>query len=247
MKVPKVIVTVVCLLTSLTMQAAELRIYAASSMTNVIDDIKPIFAKRDITIKPVYGSSSSLARQVAAGAPADVFVSASSDWVDYLVKNQSIRSDNVTTVANNRLVAIAPVTAPFESFDYHDQATWITLLADSRLAIGQPDSVPAGIYAKQTLQNLKLWASLQHHLAPTNNVRVALALVERGESPLGIVYNSDAIQSAKVKIVSEFDNSLHTPIVYPMAIINESPYTEALKQYFISSEGKALLKKHGFE
>lgn len=246
MKVPY-IATFVALTISFSASAEDVRIYAASSMTNVLNDLITSYESSHDGIKvvPVYAGSSALARQIENGAPADVFVSANEKWVNYLINKEMINGDAVTEWASNKLVVIEPkggdTNLVLESAD-----SWIHALGPTRLAIGNTQAVPAGIYGRESLEALKVWPELEKHLAPTSNVRLALALVERKESNLGIVYKTDALLSDKVSIVREFDDSLHTPIRYPMAVFNQDAQTQAFVDYLNGEQGKAILDKYGF-
>ncbi|WP_050938321.1 molybdate ABC transporter substrate-binding protein, partial [Vibrio harveyi] len=196
--------------------ATELKVYAASSMTNAVNDIAQQFeTKYDVTVTPVYGGSSSIARQILNGAPADIFISANTKWMDYLVKSKAVKNDSVTNLVRNSLVLITPKASTIEPFDFSDANAWNQALEGNRLALGNPVSVPAGMYAKESLTNLGVWKKLERQIAPAKNVRLALALVERGEAPLGVVYKTDALLTDKVKVVGEFANDTHADIIYP--------------------------------
>ncbi len=228
--------------------ASDLKVYAASSMTNAIDEIVQDFQeKHKITVTPVYGGSSSIARQIMNGAPADIFISANTKWMDYLVSAGVIVGDSVTSLARNRLVLIAPTFSSAASFDLSSEKGWETALNGHRLALGNPSSVPAGMYAKESLTTLGVWADIQGKVAPAKNVRLALALVERGEALLGVVYKTDAQLTDKVKVVEEFDVHTHTAITYPAAMINDSSESKLFFQYLQSDEAKNVFAQYGFQ
>ncbi len=228
--------------------ASNLKVYAASSMTNAIDEIVHDFQKKyNITVTPVYGGSSSIARQIMSGAPADIFISANTKWMDYLVDSGVINSDSVTQLARNRLVLIAPIYSSSTSFDLSNARGWVTALDGHRLALGNPSSVPAGMYAKESLATLGVWSEVQDKIAPAKNVRLALALVERGEAPLGVVYKTDAQLTDKVKVIAEFAADTHTAIVYPAAIINDSSESKYFFQYLQSDEANSVFAQYGFQ
>ncbi|HCE1605665.1 TPA: molybdate ABC transporter substrate-binding protein [Vibrio parahaemolyticus] len=228
--------------------ATDLKVYAASSMTNAIDEIAQDFKEKyDVTVTPVYGGSSSIARQIINGAPADVFISANTKWMDYLVDEGVIDSDNVTNLVRNSLVLIAPQSSNLAAFNFADANAWEAALNGSRLALGNPTSVPAGMYAKESLTTLGVWKEIQTKVAPAKNVRLALALVERGEAPLGVVYKTDAQLTSKVKIVGEFASDTHAAIVYPAAVVNDSTESRQFFQYLKSEDAKRVFAHYGFQ
>ncbi|TOP97054.1 molybdate ABC transporter substrate-binding protein [Vibrio parahaemolyticus] len=228
--------------------ATDLKVYAASSMTNAIDEIAQDFKEKyDVTVTPVYGGSSSIARQIINGAPADLFISANTKWMDYLVDEGVIDGDNVTNLVRNSLVLIAPQSSSLAVFNFADANAWEAALNGSRLALGNPASVPAGMYAKESLTTLGVWKEIQTKVAPAKNVRLALALVERGEAPLGVVYKSDAQLTSKVKIVGEFASDTHAAIVYPAAVVNDSTESRQFFQYLKSEDAKRVFAHYGFQ
>ncbi|HFI9411677.1 TPA: molybdate ABC transporter substrate-binding protein [Vibrio parahaemolyticus] len=228
--------------------ATDLKVYAASSMTNAIDEIAQDFKEKyDVTVTPVYGGSSSIARQIINGAPADVFISANTKWMDYLVDEGVIDSDNVTNLVRNSLVLIAPQSSSIAVFNFADAKAWEAALNGSCLALGNPTSVPAGMYAKESLTTLGVWKEIQTKVAPAKNVRLALALVERGEAPLGVVYKTDAQLTSKVKIVGEFASDTHAAIVYPAAVVKDSTESRQFFQYLKSEDAKRVFAHYGFQ
>ncbi|MYM58762.1 molybdate ABC transporter substrate-binding protein [Vibrio sp. OCN044] len=227
--------------------ATSINVYAASSLTNVIKALgDAYYAKTGVTVVPVLASSSSLAKQILAGAPADIYISANTQWVDYLVEKNKIQGDAVTNVASNKLVVIAP-NNQLMALDVSSKEQWLTHLKDKRLVVGDTRAVPVGIYAKQALQAMGVWQSLHDKLAPVSNVRVALRLIEREEAPLGIVYQTDAQTSNKVKVVATFPSSSHTMITYPMALLNSDTKTLDFANFVQSKQGTALLNQYGFQ
>lgn len=180
-----------------------------------------------------------------SGAPADLYISANTKWSDYLVQQGIINSDAVTNIAHNQLVVISPINHP-EPLELEKPEQWSKRLSGQRLAIGQTNAVPAGMYAKEALESLGLWSGLKGQLAPVNNVRVALTLVERGETPLGIVYKTDALVSDKVKVIGTFPASSHTAITYPMAKLNDKQTTKDFAAYLQSTQAQAVFKQNGF-
>lgn len=223
----------------------KIRVYAASSMTNAIDALVEQFeATRNITVSKVYAGTSSLARQIEQGAPADVFISANLRWTDYLIENGIVSSDNVSNLARNQLVVVSN-----DQIDLNltQAESWELALDGGRFAIGQTQSVPVGIYAKEALQSMGVWEQIQRYSAPTNNVRTALALAERGEVPLAVVYLTDAKLSDTLNIAAFIPSDTHSPITYPIAKLNDDVATVSFVDYLLSSEGQAVLKQFGFQ
>ncbi len=231
-------------------QAEDVSVFAAASTTNALDEIAILFkAKTGNGIKASYASSSTLAKQVEQGAPAQVFISADLKWMDYLAEKKLINAASRINLLGNTLVLIAPSdsTIPAQSID---KATDLAkLLGDNRLSTGDPDHVPAGIYAKQALETMGQWASIGPRLARTDSVRAALALVERGEAPLGIVYSTDAAVTKKVRIIGVFSSSLHDQVIYPAALVagNETESARQFLDFLKSNEAKGVFVKYGFK
>jgi molybdate transport system substrate-binding protein len=196
----------------------------------------------------VLGGSSSIARQIEYGAPVDIFISANTLWVDYLIEKNVFDEASSTNIASNRLVVIQNKTLQTgEGFQLNSDHAWLHLLNQGRLAIGNFQSVPVGIYSKQALENLGVWHSVVSSLAPVNNVRQVLALVERGETRLGIVYKTDALQSDKVRMIAEVDASLHQRIVYPLVVVKKSKASADFSAFVKSEQGQAILQRYGFD
>nr|WP_328805319.1 molybdate ABC transporter substrate-binding protein [Spirabiliibacterium falconis] len=227
----------------------KLTVFAAASMTNVLQEIATQFKDehKDTEVVFSFASSSVVARQINEGAPADIFISANQKWMNFLEENNKIVNDSRRTIAGNTLVLIAPKTAGDVKFD-PAKPEWVAYLGDRYLAVGDPDHVPAGNYAKTALTNLELWGQVENKLARAANVRAALALVERGESPLGIVYATDAAESNKVQVVGTFPQSAYNAIEYPAAIVKEhdSKTAQDFMTFLGSDKGKATLAKYGF-
>lgn len=228
--------------------AGNLTVFAAASTVQVLDEIRDHWDPENKTrLRIVYGSSGALARQIDAGAPADIYFSANSHWVDHLAQQKRIRPDTRLTVFRNRIVLVAPATAQLPTPFSLQTGIAAALGPDGRLAIGDPQHVPAGIYARQALGGLGLWAQLSHRTVRTQNVRLALALVQRGEARLGIVYYTDAIQTGQVRIVATIDGSLHAPIDYQAVATNTAgPAADRLLAYLASDAGRTIYRKFGF-
>ncbi|MCK8078145.1 molybdate ABC transporter substrate-binding protein [Vibrio sp. 1CM2L] len=235
-------------LTSTHLFAAEkLRVYAASSMTNAVNLLVEEFEKdHSVDVIPVYASTSSLVRQIERGAPADIFISANEKWMTHLVDRKLVSSDNVTNLCENELVLISHKETSV-TLDLSKGEQWTKLLTNERLAVGNTMSVPAGIYAKEALETLGVWDDVKTRLAPSNNVRMALALVERSEAKLGIVYKTDALLSKEVNLVSTFPSDLHTPIRYPVAKLSDKVVAEEFYTFLKSEKAKDTLNSFGFE
>lgn len=223
-----------------------IRVYAASSLTNVLNEIIERYqGETGNKVLAVYGGSSSLSRQLMNGAPGDIFISANTQWMEYLVENQRISRDNVTKLISNQLVVISGKSNSLD-FDISDPQQWRAQLQGEWLALGDPQSVPAGLYAKQMLENLGVWESVAGHIAPSKNVRLALALVERGEAKLGVVYRTDATLSQKVTVLATPDQNLYDQIVYPAAMISHSAATEQFYHYLQSQPSQQVFAQYGF-
>lgn len=224
-------------------------VFAAASLTNALSEIGLQYDEQ-YQAKTVFSfaSSSTLARQIAQGAPAQIYLSANQKWMDYLVESQSVQQGSRVTLLRNSLVLIAPNTEAKQDIQLNKQWDIKASLNGNRLAVGDPDHVPAGRYAKQALSYLGLWQQAEPLLARGNSVRGALVLVERNESPLGIVYATDAQLSKKVSAIATFPATSHRPIEYPLALVNQqpSPASIAFYQYLQSTQAKAIFEKYGF-
>lgn len=228
--------------------SASVTIYAASSMTDAMNELIELYQiENKVKITPVYGASSTLARQIEQGAQADVFLSANEQWANYLVEKSLIPADQVQLLVSNELVLITPADNPQALFQLDDAKQWQAQLQNERLAVGQVDSVPVGIYAKEALTNLGVWDVVQPRLAQASNVRAALLLVERGEAPLGIVYKTDAVLTAKVRIIKSFDASTYSPANYPIALLNQQPQSRAFYDFLRSPLAAKVFVKYGFK
>lgn len=235
----------------LPVQAETLTVFAAASLKNAFDEIGEAFtAETGVEVVFSFAGTSALARQIEQGAPADVFVSANRQWVNYLSERGVINRASTTNFASNNLVLIAPIASSFEA--PLDLASADDLLAalgeDGRLAVAMVDAVPAGIYAREAMESLGIWDVLQDHLAQSDNVRSALFFVARGEAPLGIVYASDAVADANVQIVGRFPDGSHTPISYSASQNADIGMrnTESLLTYLTDTEAQLILSRHGF-
>ncbi|MEE6031018.1 molybdate ABC transporter substrate-binding protein [Avibacterium paragallinarum] len=228
---------------------AKLTVFAAASMTNVLEQVKSSYLKlhpkEEIDFS--FASSSVLARQIDQGAPADIFISANQKWMDFLAEHKALEPTTRVNIAQNRLVMIAPKTSKLTQLDVQNPQ-WQSVLANSYLAVGDPAHVPAGKYAQQALTYLHQWQAVEDKLARASNVRAALALVEQGEAPLGIVYATDAAASQKVKVVAVFPENSHAVIEYHAAIVagNANQESVTFLNYLQSQEAKQIFTHAGF-
>lgn len=223
------------------------RVFAAASLTNALNEIAAEWQKLGHP-KPslAYAASSALAKQIEAGAPADVFASADLAWMDYLDQRRWIAPNTRANLLGNELVLIVPKAKRFPlqlkpGFD-------IAGAFSGKLCTGEPGVVPVGIYARQSLESLGWWSPLQGRIVGTDDVRTALAFVERGECPLGIVYATDAKISDKVEVLDRFPDDSHQPIVYPFAAVKGArPQAQAFLQYLQTSPtAAAIFERYGF-
>jgi molybdate transport system substrate-binding protein len=225
-------------------------VFAAASLKEALDAASAAWSKQS-GVRPTlsYAASSALARQIDQGAPADVFISADDTWTAWLRQRARLREGTVAPLVTNRLVLIAPAAAPPSVLRLAPGAPLASALgADGRLALGDVASVPAGRYARAALEALGLWQSVSGRLAQTENVRVALTLVARGEAPLGIVYATDARAEPRVRVVDTFPVGSHPPIVYPVAIVGDarSRHAQGFVDFLRSPAGMAVFAAHGF-
>jgi molybdate transport system substrate-binding protein len=226
----------------------QLLVFAAASLRNALDETNAIWARetgRKALIS--YAASNALVKQIEAGAPADVFLSADLDWMDVAASKNLIRSETRVNLLGNSLVLIAPVDAAIQ-VSLLPGGNLVSILGKGRLAMGNVNAVPAGKYGRAALERLGLWATLKDKVAQAESVRAALLLVSRGELPLGIVYRTDAAADPSVKIVANFPDGSHPPIVYPAALTATSrhPDAQAFLQFLRLGQAKSLFEKQGF-
>ena len=226
----------------------RLTIFAAASLTDALRDVDALYAKRSgASVRESFASSSALARQIEAGAPAQIFVSADTRWMGYLVRKGLIAAE--APLLGNELALIAPADSTVGPRAIDGRIDWSRLLgAEGRLALADPDQVPAGLYAREALKKLGAWKELEPRLARAEDVRGALVLVERGDAPLGIVYVTDARVSTNVKIVGVFPSESHSPIVYPAAIVKgaQTPPVQAYYKFLRGPTARAVFVRYGF-
>lgn len=225
----------------------EVIVYVAASMTNAINDINKLYETRYHThIKTSYAASSTLAKQIEQGATADIFISADTAWMDYLVQKNLVTKSNTQHLLGNTLVIIAPKNIPFNTSIRFEPSFNIGSALTGKLCTGNTNSVPVGKYAKQALHNLGWWEKIQPKLVETEDVRSALTFVDRGECQLGIVYATDAKISKNSQIVGTFPLTTHTPIVYPIGLVKQNAETQRYYQFLQSPQAKAIYQQYGF-
>jgi molybdate transport system substrate-binding protein len=225
----------------------RLMVFAAASLTNVLGELAPAWEKRSgVTVKLSFAASSMLARQIEAGSNADVFISADQEWMDYLQARHLIAQASRVDIVRNRLVLIAPADSKIV-LEIRPGFDLAGALAGGRLSAGDPDTVPAGRYARSALMSLGVWDQVADRLVRADNVRSAMNFVSRGEASLGIVYATDAQIDHKVRVVATFPDNTHAPITYPAAATVKAGQKAADFLAFLrGNEAAALWKKYGF-
>lgn len=225
--------------------AEKVTVFAAASLTNAMQDISAAYKTehKDADIVFSFASSSVLAKQIEQGAPADIFMSADQKWMTYLIDHKLAKDKE--DLLKNALVLIAPKQSKLDKVEINASTNWDAILPKGeRIAVGDPEHVPAGLYAKESLTNLGVYDKLSPQFAPASNVRDALMLVERNEAVLGIVYSTDAKVSDKVKIIGTFPADTFKPIEYPITLLK--PEAKDFYQYLKSPQAKTIFEKYGF-
>jgi molybdate transport system substrate-binding protein len=226
----------------------SLVVFAASSLTDVLEEISAAYTRNTgQTVTLSFAASSALARQIEAGSPADVFLPADTEWMDYLEKRQLIAAGSRRNLLGNRLMLIAPADSKI-TLDIVPGFALAAALGNGRLAMGDPDAVPAGRYARHALISLGVWNSVAERIVPADSVRSVLALIARGEAPLGIVYETDALRQKSVRVVGVFPEASHSKIIYPVAL---TPAARAGSASFVnflrSPQGRKIFGRYGFQ
>jgi molybdate transport system substrate-binding protein len=238
------------LLAPLAARAQELTVFAAASLTDAMKDVSAQWAQAGHQqLRMSFGSSSTLARQIEQGAPANLFASADEKWMDYLAEKKLIAADTRKDLLGNDLVLVVSAEKP-QHVTISPGFNLLGLLGpNGRISTGDPAHVPVGIYAEQALKKLRLWDAVSPRLARTDDVRAALLLVERGEAPAGIVYATDAAVSKAVMIAGTFPADSHDPISYPFAVTKsgDTPEARALMIYLSGPEARAIFVQRGFK
>jgi molybdate transport system substrate-binding protein len=226
-----------------------LLVFAAASLKNALDEVNEAWTKQSgVVLRASYAASSALAKQIEEGAPADLFLSADLQWMDYVEQKKLIRAGTRQSLLGNSLVIVAAKDSKTGNLKIDEKLDLAKLLGDGRLSVAGIEAVPAGRYAKAALTKLGLWTSVEKRLAEAENVRAALALVSRGEAPLGIVYSTDAAADTGVKIVGTFPAGSHPAIVYPVGVVETSknPGADGYRKYLSGPDARRTFEKHGF-
>jgi len=223
-------------------------VFAAASMKNALDDVDAAFtAKTGVKVSASYAASSTLAKQIEQGAPADIFVSADTDWMDYAAGKKDIDDASRVNLLGNSIVLIAPKDSKIGNVSIGQGFDLAKLAGDGRIATGDVKAVPVGKYAKAALEKLGSWAAAEPKFAMAESVRAALTLVARGEANLGIVYSTDAKVEPGVKIVGTFPADSHPPIIYPVAATRTAkPEAASYLAFLHSQAAKSVFEKYGF-
>jgi molybdate transport system substrate-binding protein len=229
-------------------QDKSLTVFAAASMKNALDDIDAAFtARTGVKVAASYAASSTLARQIEQGAPADIFLSADTDWMDYATGKKNIDEPTRVNLLGNSIVLIAPKDSKIDNVAIGPGFDLAKLAGDGRIATGDVKSVPVGKYARAALEKLGAWQAAEPKFAMAESVRAALTLVARGEAVLGIVYSTDAKVEPGVKIVGTFPADSHPPIIYPVAATATAKAEAASYLAFLRSQAaRTILEKYGF-
>ena len=229
--------------------SAKVTVFAAASMTDALQQVAKDYAKQNPKNEVVFSfaSSSTLAKQIEEGAPADLFISASTKWMKHLSEKGLTVKETEKLLVGNELVLISQKDSKLQNVDIA-KGEWIKQLKDAYLSVGDPAHVPAGQYAEEALTKLNLWDQVKDKLARAKDVRAALALVERGEAPLGIVYATDAKVSKEVKAIGVFPQDSYKPADYPVTILKDhnNAETQAFLKYLESPEAKKVFADYGF-
>jgi len=225
-----------------------LTVFAAASLKNALDDINMQFSKASgVKVTASYAASSTLAKQIEQGAPADVFASADLGWMDFAHDKKLINDATRINLLGNRLVLAAPKTSPLGDVAIGPGFDLAALAGDGRIVTGDVRAVPVGRYAKAALEKLGAWAKAEPKMAMAQSVRAALALAARGEAPLGIVYETDAKVEPNVKVVGHFPAASHPPIIYPFAATTTAkPQAERYLGFLRSAAAKNVFERYGF-
>jgi len=228
-------------------EQTQILVFAAASLTDALQEIGTAYEKTSaVRVKMSFDASSNMARQIEAGAPADVFFSADTQWMDYLQSHNLIQPASRHNVVGNRLVLIAPAASEIK-LKIAPHFPLAAALGNGHLATGAPDSVPVGRYARSALSALGVWDEVAGRIVAAENVRAALMYVARGEAPLGIVYANDALIDKKVRVVDTFPANTHEPIVYPVALTKGAkPEAAGFVSYLLGPQAHAVFIRYGF-
>jgi len=227
----------------------QILVFAAASLKNALDDTNAAFTKATgVKVTTSYAASSALAKQIEQGAPADIFISADLQWMDYLGERKLIKPDSRINLLGNKLILVAPADSKIANVAIAQGFDIAKLAGSSRIAVADVNAAPAGRYAKAALEKLGAWAAAEPKLAQAENVRATLAFVARDETPIGIVYETDAKVEPKVKIIGAFPDGSYPPVTYPVAATTTET-KQSVPQYlhFLRTPvAKAIFEKYGF-
>ena len=229
--------------------AADIAVFAAASLKEALDaQVKAFEARTGDKVTVSYAGSNVLAKQVEAAAPADIFISADLDWMDYVDQRHLLVPGSRVNLLRNTLVLIVPATSA-STLKISPNFALAAALGNDKLSMANPDAVPAGKYGKSALEKLGVWTAVESHVARAENVRAALALVSRQEAPFGIVYKTDAMADKGVKVVDTFPADSYPPIVYPAALIagRNNPDAQSLLDYLKSGAASSTWEQYGFD
>jgi len=229
----------------------RIHIFAATSLTAPLEELSANFRDKYQHLPALtFASSSVLARQITQGAPADLYIAANKRWMDYVEQQGSLKVITRRSLISNRLVIVGNKDNTIPPFQFSKDVKIDHLIdRDARIAIGDTNHVPVGIYAKEALESANLWQEWRSYFAPTNSARSALALTERGETPLGIHYKSDIVDKAQLNILSEIPETMHSPIIYEIAKIKgkDTASTSLFYEFLFSEEASKVFKRYGFK
>ena len=245
---PRIVLCLLLACSAACAAAADLTVFAAASLKDSLDEnIKAFAARTGHNVRVSYAGSNALARQIESGAPADLFMSADEEWMDYVGQKNLIAAGTRRDLLTNSLVLIAPADSKAK-LSIAPGFGLAAALSGGRLALANPDSVPIGKYARAALTRLGVWNDVEKSLTRSENVRASMVLVARGETPFGIVYATDAKVEPKVRVVDTFAADLHPKVVYPVAILagRQAPAAQALYDYLFGAEARAVWNRFGF-
>lgn len=224
-------------------------VFAAASTTRALTEIVDAYKAKGLgEVKPVFSNAAALAKQIEQGAPAAIFISADERWMDYVAERGLIDLNTRVNLLSNRLALLVPTSSTIQ-VTIEPGFPLAKLLGDGRLALGNPDYVPLGLYAKGALEKLGVWQEVRNRLIPTTTVMETVAFVERGEAPLGIGFASDVVGSPKIKVAALFPEDSHAPIAYPVAMVKAkaTPKAKAFYDFLRSDEAAGIFTKYGFK
>ena len=251
MAAPRLLITAVLCVAAAPAQAEDpVTVFAAASLTEAFERIGSLYEEETgRQLRFSFAASSTLARQIEAGAPAQIFASANERWMDHVAEADLIETDSRVSPIGNRLVLIAPADSPLGEIAVDEALDLAGLVGDgARVALADPDHTPVGLYAREALETLGLWSEAEGLLARTADVRAAVALVETGEAPLGLVYATDAASSDRVKVVGEVPEDAHTAISYPFAIVagEPDPVVRDVFDFLVGPDAARVFEDAGF-